>query len=287
MVSLPDSTPATVCSIGKFAISPAPLESIRARRARGAVLRLVALVLILVLAPGCLSLEQAFGGAPPPTPLSLREIVALNDNASVASEAARVIAIQNASARVGQGSWKSPSLVTLSDANGTELSFLLDSDDKAQHRKQLGVPTLGMLVQVQGIVHRNATNVPLLKPTFRWESIEHEGPEVDAADVAAGRVAEGSYVWLRDAVVTRARHEADGDWHVELSFPGGRLIVEETPPFADHFPVPQVGDHVTPFGMVLDDKTHGWWEIHPVHCWSRERCAPGLVALGGLGGGED
>jgi len=257
-------------------------------------LRLVTLAPALALAfalafAGCAQLDQALSPQrPPPAALPLGDILKLNENASVATEPLVVVAVQNATPRTGQGSWKVPSLVTLRDAaTGLEIGMLLDSDAQAQHRKQLGVPLVGMRVQAQGLVHRNASGAALLKPTLRWAPLDRDGPAVSADDIATGRVPEGAFAWLPALEVQKTRHESDGDWHVELPTSADRLVVEETPPYQDALAHPDPGARVDAFGMVLYDATHGWWELHPVYCWSRDRCAPPLQALGDLGGGED
>lgn len=252
--------------------------------------RLRPLLLILaLLVAGCAELPQAFTRQrAPPVALSLDDIEKVNENASVATTLLVVASIQNATPHSGQGSWKAPSLVTLRDpVTQRTLGMLLDTDPASQHRKRLGVPHAAMRIQAQGLVHRASNGDVLLKPTFRWAPVDHEGPTVSADDVAAGRIAEGAFVWLPPVAVQRVRHEADGDFHVELPTSSDRLVTEETPPYADSLRPPDPGETVEAYGMVLYDATHHWWELHPVYCWARDRCAPPLAALGDTAGGED
>lgn len=252
-------------------------------------MRALVLLVAILASVGCVELDllPSTQGPPPPPAVGLEAILASADNASVATEPARVVAIQNATPKSGQGSWKVPSLVTVENANGTRLPILLDTANTTQHRKQLGVPTLGMRIQAQGRVARNATGAVLLKNVTRWAALDHEGSTQPPELVAAGALTEGSWVWLERASVQRVRHESDGDYHVELAIPGGKLVTEETPPFADNLDHPNAGDEVEAYGMVLFDATHGWWELHPVVCWSRARCAPPLAAVGDVVAGED
>lgn len=248
-----------------------------------------ALLLVVLLSAGCAELGfPLFDERPPaPEPTTLAAILAGPVDARVATEPLRVVAVQNATARTGQGTWKVPSLVTLEDGQGARIGMLLDTQERTQHRKQLGVPLLGMRIQAQGTFQRNATGAPLLKNVTRWALLDHEGPTVAPEIVAAGAVPEGSWVWLERAHVQRVRHESDGDYHVELAIPGGKLVTEETPPFTVRLEAPRAGDDVRVFGMVLFDATHGWWEIHPVQCWSPTQCAPPLDAVPEVDAGED
>ncbi|MEA3201426.1 MAG: hypothetical protein QOE90_2854 [Thermoplasmata archaeon] len=247
----------------------------------------MALALVALLLAGCADLPQLGGGLPPPQAVALADVLNGTEGARVATEPLTVVAIHNATAKAGQGTWKVPSLVTLADAQGREIGMLLDTANATQHRKQLGVPLVGMRVQAQGTFARNATGAPLLKNVTRWAPLDHEGATVPAELVAAGAIAEGTYVWLQPAVVHQTRHESDGDTHVELTIPGGRLVTEETPPFGNALAPPSAGDTVEVYGMVLFDATHGWWEVHPVQCWSRGSCAPPLDNVADITAGED
>lgn len=250
----------------------------------------VALVLVTLLLAGCADLPALPDLSPlpePPRAVPLETILNGTEGARFATEPVHVVAVQNATPKSGQGSWKVPSLVTLENDRGARIGMVLDTANTTQHRKQLGVPLVGMRIQAQGTLARNATGVALLKNVTRWAPLDHDGPEVAPEVVAAGAVAEGTYVWLQAAPVQKVRHESDGDHHVELTIPGGRLVTEETPPFDVRLEPPSAGDTVAVYGMVLFDATHGWWEVHPVQCWSRSRCAPPLDAVAVTGGGED
>jgi hypothetical protein len=251
--------------------------------------RLIPVLLALLLA-GCADLPSLPDLQPlpaAPAAQSLEAILNGTVGARVATEPTRVVAVQNATPRAGQGTWKVPSLVTLENDRGARIGMLLDTANTTQHRKQLGVPLVGMRLQAQGTFDRNATGAPLLKNVTRWAPVDHEGPTVAAEIISAGAVPEGSYVWLDEARVQRVRHESDGDHHVELTIPGGKLVTEETPPFTVRLDRPATGDTVSVYGMVLFDATHDWWEIHPVQCWSRSRCAPSLDFVTEVVAGED
>jgi len=250
----------------------------------------VAPILAALLLAGCADLAPLPGlDALPPVPdaVPLETILNGTEGAAYATEPVHVVAVQNATPKSGQGSWKVPSLVTLENDRGARISMVLDTANTTQHRKQLGVPLVGMRLQAQGVLARNATGAALLKNVTRWAPLDHEGPEAAPEVVSAGAVPEGSYVWLQAATVQKVRHESDGDYHVELTIPGGRLVTEETPPFGVRLDPPAVGDTVHVYGMVLYDATHGWWEVHPVQCWDRSRCAPPLDAVLNVTAGQD
>ena len=72
-------------------------------------------------------------------------------------------------------------------------------------------------------------------------------------------------------------HEPDGDWHVDLkptresreltdarnrTAVGGALVTEIMP--SQDLPVPILGESVAVFGTWVDDRNHGWNEIHPI-----------------------
>jgi hypothetical protein len=62
--------------------------------------------------------------------------------------------------------------------------------------------------------------------------------------------------------VTLAKHEADGDAHLRLS-DGRVFIVAEIVPYHG-LPIPKVGQFVRVAGISREDKTHHWFEVHPV-----------------------
>ena len=69
---------------------------------------------------------------------------------------------------------------------------------------------------------------------------------------------------VRSGAVTRVRFEEyDGDVHIELQTPDGRLIAEIIPQDRAVVPVPAEGSNVTVVGPLVDDLEHGWPEIHP------------------------
>lgn len=78
--------------------------------------------------------------------------------------------------------------------------------------------------------------------------------------------------------VERVKTEPDHDWHISVRlnkpyehlinsenvrYEGGNLVVEVIPMDQPHIPRPYVGEHVTVTGAYVDDKDHGWREIHP------------------------
>lgn len=72
--------------------------------------------------------------------------------------------------------------------------------------------------------------------------------------------------------VTLAKHEADGDAHLRLS-DGRAFIVAEIVPY-HRLPIPKVGQWVRVAGISREDKTHHWFEVHPVEAISIvESCA--------------
>lgn len=69
---------------------------------------------------------------------------------------------------------------------------------------------------------------------------------------------------LVSGTVTRVQFEEyDGDVHIDLETPEGRLVVEIIPQDRAVVPVPDEGSNVTVVGPLVDDLEHGWPEIHP------------------------
>ena len=80
----------------------------------------------------------------------------------------------------------------------------------------------------------------------------------------------------------------DGDVHVDLDVDPasrgllmrgndrvhGRLVVEIVPQDRSVVPVPAEGDRVTVVGPWVEDRTHGWSEIHPAWWISAGRIVP-------------
>ncbi len=79
-------------------------------------------------------------------------------------------------------------------------------------------------------------------------------------------------------VVVSERREADRDWHLDVRlaprykgllssgndrYQGGNVVVEIIPMDQPHVRVPAVGQAITVWGAWVDDKDHGWNEIHP------------------------
>jgi hypothetical protein len=66
--------------------------------------------------------------------------------------------------------------------------------------------------------------------------------------------------------VTLVKRESDGDWHVRIS-DGAAFIVAEAIP-AIPLTIPRVGQFVRVAGISREDKTHHWFEVHPVEAIS-------------------
>lgn len=78
--------------------------------------------------------------------------------------------------------------------------------------------------------------------------------------------------------VERVKTEPDHDWHINIflnksyahyinaenkRWEHGDLVVEVIPMDQPHIPRPYVGEHITVTGAYVDDRDHGWREIHP------------------------
>ena len=94
-------------------------------------------------------------------------------------------------------------------------------------------------------------------------------------------------------VVERVKFEAfDGDVHIDLRLDeadtgllgrgndrlGGTLVVEILPQDRSLVPVPDIGAHVEVVGPWVEDRTHGWREIHPTWFVSAGRIVPASPA---------
>lgn len=66
-------------------------------------------------------------------------------------------------------------------------------------------------------------------------------------------------------VVTLVKHEADGDAHIRLDAGGAFLVVEIVP--YHHLPLPKVKQTIVARGISRLDRTHGWYELHPLESW--------------------
>ncbi|MFN2467850.1 MAG: hypothetical protein ABR521_06950, partial [Gaiellaceae bacterium] len=55
---------------------------------------------------------------------------------------------------------------------------------------------------------------------------------------------------------------------------GGELVVEILPQDRSRVPVPQVGERVSVVGPWVEDRQHGWREIHPAWWISAGRIVP-------------
>lgn len=66
-------------------------------------------------------------------------------------------------------------------------------------------------------------------------------------------------------LVTLVKMEADGDLHVRLD-DGGAFIVAETVPY-HRLASPRLAQRICVRGISREDKTHHWYEVHPVESW--------------------
>ncbi|MHB8605632.1 MAG: hypothetical protein ACYDCK_10300 [Thermoplasmatota archaeon] len=269
------------------------------RRSKGAGgTAAVAVVFLLLVVSLAAFAYQSWVGTSPASPSAafaparVADVLAGSfvNGANVTLEETTVVGVENASHAPSEGAWKTPSFVRLQADDGSVLvaTFSTESATALQHKKQVGVPAPGMRIVAQGEVRHASSGVWGLAVVDRWGTRTHDGKTVSVSDVAAGRVAEGRYVWVSPARVTFVRHESDGDWHVKLTEGNDTVVTEITPPYASDLARPALGDVLAPWGMVLFDATHGWWELHPIQCLDAARCAPPAAAgFGGLGGGED
>ena len=145
-------------------------------------------------------------------------------------------------------------------------------------KKQNFLPRVGMSVVVQGRVQ--AAGDTHLIEMKRFGEIGHSGPTAFAYDVAAGKYPKESYAWLDPVTVLNVARWDDGDYTFDVRDPagGGLIHIEFTPPFYGQIHIPNKGDSVTPYGMLHFDDDHGWWEMHPVRCWSRSECVPSAAS---------
>lgn len=70
-------------------------------------------------------------------------------------------------------------------------------------------------------------------------------------------------------LVTLVKKEADGDLHVRID-DGGVFLVAETVPYHP-LPAPRSGQRICVRGISREDKTHHWYEVHPVESWAVQR----------------
>lgn len=66
-------------------------------------------------------------------------------------------------------------------------------------------------------------------------------------------------------LVTLVKKEADGDLHVRID-DSGAFAVAETVPYHP-LSAPHVRDRICVRGVSREDKTHHWFEVHPVESW--------------------
>ncbi len=145
-------------------------------------------------------------------------------------------------------------------------------------KKQNFLPAVGMSIVVQGRVQLSgSSHIIEMK---RFGEIEHSGASAYAYDVAAGKYPRESYAWLHAVKVLNVARWDDGDYTFDVRDPtgGGLVHIEFTPPFYGQLHIPNKGDTVTPYGMLHFDDDHGWWEMHPVRCWSSTECVPAAAS---------
>lgn len=248
----------------------------------------VALALAASVAAGTLVvLLAAPSSSGPTTVTTIASVLAGNVGVGteVTLENARVVSLTNSSTCTMCATWEKVTTVRLKAlSDGSEMDAVLKKvgGNLLQYKKQNGVPTPGMIVRFSGPV-AHPGSAWTIDPAKEWVEFAHAGPTVTTASVASGARPVGSYVWIEDVTVIQTFHSTDGDYHVEVrAADGTELTTEITPPHQDELPTPAVGAVLDVFGMVLYDADHAHWEIHPIRCTSRTRCA-GAGAGGGAG----
>ncbi len=68
-----------------------------------------------------------------------------------------------------------------------------------------------------------------------------------------------------EGTVAEVKKEDDGDIHIRLEDRSCFIVCEIIPELSVQ--PPKVGSDITVWGIVREDKDHGWWEIHPVIGW--------------------
>ena len=141
-------------------------------------------------------------------------------------------------------------------------------------KKQNNVPAAGQHVVVQGRIESSG-GVRYIEMK-RFGERDHTGPTVKAYDVAAGKYATGTFVWLATVNVLNVAKWDDGDRSMDVRDPagGGLVHVEMAPPFYGQIRMPNKDELVRPYGMVRFDPDHNWWEIHPIRCLNPGECVP-------------
>ncbi|MHB8586673.1 MAG: hypothetical protein ACYDDF_12675 [Thermoplasmatota archaeon] len=225
------------------------------------------------------------GPAGPVETLSAIRAGALHAGSAVTTRAVTVVGVNCPSCE----SATVPADFYLRDRSGTQVWVHDPTTWQATYnvKKQNFVPEVGMTVVVQGVVgYVDGQYMITLK---RFSEAGQPGPTVHAYDVAAGKFATGTFVWLDAVRVLNRGFWDDGDhsWDVRDPAGGGLVHIELSPPYAGQLPLPNMGDVVSPYGEIRYDPDHGWWEIHPVRCWSPNACvAPvsGYVQSGPIAG---
>src|SRR5439155_1099691 len=113
------------------------------------------------------------------------------------------------------------------------------------------------------------------------------GPVVTLGSIRGGSVAAGTMVTTQTVTVASVSCPSCDDATTPADFTvkdasGASVRVhvpntfEETWNVKKQNFVPDVGMRVvvSPYGQVRFDPDHGWWEIHPVRCWSAGECVP-------------
>ncbi|MES2154125.1 MAG: hypothetical protein V4510_03230 [bacterium] len=242
-------------------------------------LGLAAAVLLLVpLLPAATAADPVFGVPPdgPAGPVkSLREIGKGLLGQEVTTKAVKVKSVSCTAC----DSPTTPADFTVSDGDATVRVHVQNSWQPGWNpKKQNFLPRPGMMVVVQGRVQAaGSTHIIEMK---RFGEVGHPGPTVHAYDVAAGKSPRESYAWLAPVTVLNVARWDDGDYTFDVRDPagGGLIHVEFTPPFYGQLHIPKKGETVTPYGMLHFDDDHGWWEMHPVRCWSQSECVPAAAS---------
>lgn len=249
---------------------------LRVRSLFGSVL--ATLLLTLSVASPAIAADPA-SGVPPDGPagptISVGDVahhrVALGSMATITGN---VIAVS----RPNAGSPTTAAEVTLQGSDGSTIRAHLGIVYQATYnvKKQNWIPLNGWTITAQGRVESYG-GVWFLNAK-RWAETPHLGPTVHSYDITAGKFAEGAYVWLAPVKLSEPGFWDDGDrtfWARDAANGMGAVYLELPPVFqvGGGLRVPNVGEIVQPYGMVHQDPDHGWWEIHPVRCWSPNECA--------------
>jgi hypothetical protein len=107
--------------------------------------------------------------------------------------------------------------------------------------------------RVPDLIEKIARNMPFFSEKY---------PRVAMKDIPQ---AEGKAEVL--GKVTLVEQEPDGDIHVVLADGSNRLVTEIIPEMKIN--PPKEGDYILARGLIWFDKSHNWWELHPLISWQK------------------